>query len=135
MRKFVHSTRSIVVLSTSVLVLLVTIEKSHADLTGDQVVERCKHAYNTLRSYSGSCKVLTKSSIGGMNSTYITSATVQFERPGKIRVDGTLMTNGRVAFVSDGTSTWQTDIVDPNKWIRAQSTEMAIAAFSGVSQY
>jgi len=104
-----------------------------AELTGTQVLTRCRQAYDSLKSYSGTTQVVTKSSMGGMNTTYNTKATVQFVRPGKIRVEGTLMTEGRFAFVSDGKKTWQTSILSQGKWDVAPSTEMAIASFTGVS--
>ncbi len=106
---------------------------ANAELTGAQVLTKCKQAYDSLKSYSGTTQVVTKSSVGGMNTTYHTKATVQFVRPGKIRVEGTLMTEGRFAFVSDGKTTWQTSILSSEKWDVAPSTEMAIGAFTGVS--
>jgi outer membrane lipoprotein-sorting protein len=105
-----------------------------ADLTGAQVLQRCERAYKSLKSYSGTTRVLTKAAINGTNATYNTMATIQFVRPGKIKVEGTLMTAGRFAFISNGTDTWQTSFMSGGRWERAQSTEMAIAAFTGVSQ-
>jgi hypothetical protein len=109
--------------------------RASADLTGAQVLERCQKAYGAIKTYRGTSNVVTKSDIGGAKMTFNTSAKVQFVRPGKIRVAGTLMLpGGKFEFVSDGKQTWQTSALTQSKWEKAQSTEMAIAAFTGVSQ-
>lgn len=108
-----------------------------AELTAAQVLERCEKAYGSLKSYKGTSRVETKGDISGMKMTFNTSAKIQFVSPGKIRVEGTMMTPmmpGRFAFVSDGTHTWETEVSDASKWKAAQSPMMAIAGFTGVSQ-
>ena len=112
----------------------VSVASARADLTAPNIIEHCRQAYKALKSYHGTTRVLTKHSSGGVDGSYSTMATVQFVRPGKIRVDGTLMSSGRFAFVSDGSHTWETSIGNVEKWESAESTEMAIAAFTGVSQ-
>lgn len=133
MRRLPFIQSGAVTLILSLAVTLGIVLPAKAELTGAQILTRCRQAYDSLKSYSGTTQVVTKSSMGGMNTTYNTKATVQFVRPGKIRVEGTLMTEGRFAFVSDGKTTWQTSILSSEKWDVAPSTEMAIGAFTGVS--
>ena len=109
--------------------------RSGADLTAPQVLERCKKAYGALKSYKGTTLVVTKATIGGTKQTFATSANIEFVRPGKIRVEGKMMTMGGFIFISDGAQTWQkTQIMNGGKWQKAQNIEMAIATFTGTSQ-
>jgi outer membrane lipoprotein-sorting protein len=127
--------RTAVLLAVPVLVLAASSTSAAPDLTAAQVIARSRQAYRSLKSYRGASRVVTHSTITGARATYNTRATVEFVRPGKLRVEGTMMAGGEpFAFVSDGATTWQTALGKPGVWERAQSTEMAIAAFNGVSQ-
>lgn len=126
------TTKSMVATMATIL-LVVPALRASADLTAAQVLDRSKNAYASLKSYKGTSKVVTNSTIGGMKQTFNTSAVIEFVRPGRIRVEGTLMMSGNYTIVSDGTHTWQTTIGGTSKWEAAQSTEMAIASFTGVS--
>lgn len=103
-------------------------------LTGDELAKRCQGAYAALDSYSGTTTVVTSGTVGGTPCKFETSARIQFVRPRKVRIEGnTMVPNVNFSIVSDGERTWATSIADPEKWERAESIEMAIGAFTGVS--
>ena len=105
----------------------ITAIRARADLTGQQILQKCQQAYKSLKSYRG------KTTVASGDSPDITSASVEYVHPGKIRVDGTLTESGTFAFVSDGLHTWEKSSLSDGKWQKAESTEMAIAGFTGVS--
>src|SRR5689334_16426914 len=72
------------------------------EMTGAQVLDRCRKAYDALQSYEGTTNVSSGTTMNGMHMNNHTTAHVRFVRPGKIRVEGTMMTSGKFAFVSDG---------------------------------
>ncbi len=121
-------------IALSVVSIWSTGSPAKADMTASQIVDRCKSTYSSLKSYSGTTNVVSKSTIGGVNTTYNTTATVQFVRPGKIKVEIPRTDPDKYAFLSDGTKTWQTISSSPAKWVLAQSTEAAIFAYTGTSR-
>src|ERR1051326_3529946 len=70
-----------------------------AELTGAQVMERCRKAYAGLKSYQG--EVLIKLSVvgpDGKQEPSVTRNTVQFVRPARFRVDGKSYDESPVAY-------------------------------------
>jgi len=118
----------------AIIALFGVSSKAGAEMTSAQILEKCRQTYRTMKSYSGTTNVITKRGVRGSETVYNTSATVEFVRPGKIRVDGTTMAPSKFCIVSDGQNTWQTSIVNPAKWDRGRSPAISIAAFNGVSQ-
>jgi len=104
-----------------------------ADLTGPQILERCRRAYDALLTYQGTTHVITTSTLNGRKAVYDTAAQVQFVRPDKIRVVGTQISSGTFAFVSDGRSIWTNWNVNRRPWKRVHTMEVVFSGFSGAS--
>jgi RNA polymerase sigma factor (sigma-70 family) len=96
-------------------------------LTSEQVVQRCQEAYNAVQSYSGTSTVSNQNALlGQLPST----ATVEYTRPGKIRVTG-LDSNGNVyTIVSDGITSF---LQANGAWQKMSNAENAIGGATGVS--
>ena len=105
-------------------------------LTAAQIADRSRQAYATLKSYQGTTKVTSQAVMGTDPAVheYHTTANVQFVRPGKIRAEGTDMSGNPYAYVSDGTTTAQTNIGATDTWRKADNAESAIASVTGTAQ-
>jgi outer membrane lipoprotein-sorting protein len=103
-------------------------------MSGQELAKRIKDAYASVKSYSGTTRASTSMAFNGSPSKMDSSATIQYARPGKFRVDGMLMmSTQKFAIVSDGSQTWMSSIRDSEIWEKAEGIEMAIASFTGVS--
>jgi hypothetical protein len=102
-------------------------------LSGSQICERCQKAYNALKSYQGTTKVTTNSSLGGGTQVFHSSADIKFSRPSLLKVDGTLISSGPYSLVSDGKTTWTSWMLTKGKWQKQASLDMAIAGLTGIS--
>jgi outer membrane lipoprotein-sorting protein len=111
--------------------LALTILPAHAELSGPQVMERCRKAYEALKSYHGVSRVHSIIKVSGKPSTYDTHATIQFARPGKIHVEGiTMFGASSYAYLSDGETTWFRNAAG-EPWKRVQSAEIAVLSANG----
>lgn len=102
-------------------------------LTASQIAARCREAYGALQSYQGTTLGTTEA-VTGSPRTYHTSADIQFVRPGKIRVEGTDMSGRPFAYIADGASAYDKNLVTGDVWQKNQSVEMAIARVTGTAQ-
>jgi len=82
-------------------------------LTAARIAARCREAYAALESYQGTSTVATRGASGTdpITHEWHTSATILFVRPGKIRVDGTDMSGLSFAYVSDGATALDRNLV------------------------
>ncbi len=96
-----------------------------------EVVARCKKAYDALQSYQGFTEVHTTGTANGKTSQYDTLANIWFVRPGKIQAHGVDMTGKPFTYVSNGTATYEKNIGDT--WNKVESPELAIASVTGVA--
>ena len=105
-------------------------------MTATQIATRCREAYAALESYRGTTLGTTQAVTGPSeaSSKYHTSATIEFVRPGKIRVEGMDMTGDSFAYVSDGVAVYDKNLVTGDVWQKAQSIDMSIARVTGTGQ-
>src|SRR5579862_3477849 len=101
--------------------------------SGADVLRECRDTYAHLSSYSGVTTCTTKMIYQDAPIQLTSSATINFARPAKLRVDGTIMGGqGHFAIVTEGSGTWITDI-DGISWKKTKDAETAIATMTGVS--
>jgi hypothetical protein len=105
-----------------------------SELSGPELIVKCQKAYASLKSYEGTTEVVTSMTVNGAPFKTQASAHVRFLRPAMLRVeaDTTGFFPRHYGIVSTATETWMTKI-EGNGWERAESAEMAIAGFTGVS--
>lgn len=113
--------------------------------TGQQILQRCQKAYDSVRTLDETVKASTGGRPGG-------TAHILFQRPGKLRVSGTTMFDSKYDLVSSGGTTWvntstSTALLPPDNatgnfkrvvqndgpWQKEQSAEMGIASITGIS--
>ncbi len=105
-------------------------------VTSAQIATHNRQAYAGLESYQGTSTVVTQARIGTDPTPheYHSSANIQFVRPGKIHVEGKDASGQSFAYISDGTLTAEQNIAGKGAWKKASSTELAIAAVTGIAQ-
>ena len=101
-------------------------------LTGPQVLTQCQAAYDKLSSYQGDVTSSTDSKMARAGMMKDCSAHIVYERPGRIRVDGTGFSGTGYAYVSNGTTTEMNAF---GGWSNAQSPMMAIAGATGIGMH
>lgn len=106
-------------------------QKQAAPTPPQEVVARCKKAYDALQSYQGFTEVHTTGTMNGKTSQYDTLANIWFVRPGKIQAHGITMSGTPFTYVSDGTATYEKIL--GNTWNKVGSPEMAIASVTGIA--
>lgn len=99
-------------------------------LTGPDVLERCKRAYEALQSYEGVTRLTAHANVGGRRQDYNLSARIRYAAPGRLRVEGSLMDAGTYQYLSDGRRAWSLVSYSRNGWEAARSTDSAIARFA-----
>lgn len=77
---------------------------SAQQLTGEQIVAKCRKAYNALKSYTGTTQVKVKSTREGKITRFQTSANIQFVKPKKILVQGKTMRGQNFGYLAEGTT-------------------------------
>ena len=117
--------------AVSIALASLSVCSASAELTAEQVLSRCKRAYNSCKTYSGTTRVMTKGDIGGMKQSYNTSANIQFTRPRKIRVEGTLMSTGTFIFVSDGNNTCESSTLSGGTWKKPRAQRWLLHTLRG----
>jgi len=105
-------------------------------LTAAQIAARCREAYAALKSYQGTTlgTTLAVTSLSTVSSKYHTSATIEFVRPGKIRVEGTDMSGRSFAYIGDGVKVFDKNLVTGDVWQKAQNIDTSIASVTGTAQ-
>lgn len=97
---------------------------ARADLTGKEVVERCRKAYSGVRSYkSVETKTITIIGPTGKGEPAFSHSVVQFVRPGRLCIDGKGVDGTPFAFRSDGKNAWQHDST-ASGWQTVESKRM-----------
>ena len=105
-------------------------------MTAAQIAARCREAYAALKSYQGTTlgTTLAVTSLSTVSSKYHTSATIEFVRPGKIRVEGTDMSGRSFAYIGDGAKVFDKNLVTGDVWQKAQNIDTSIASVTGTAQ-
>jgi outer membrane lipoprotein-sorting protein len=91
-------------------------------LTGAEVLQRCEHAYKSMKSLDVMVTAVDRKAH--------TSAHVQFVRSGKLAVSGTAVTGKPYRLVSNGKTTW---VLKKGKWSKLPNAEFGIATITGPS--
>lgn len=102
------------------------------NLTGQQVMEKCRQAYDALKTYQGTSLVTLKSDASGKPVTMKTSARIQFVRPGKIYVEGKDLAGNPYGYLCDGKNVYQTN-PGGKGWQTVRDAATAIAGATGIS--
>jgi RNA polymerase sigma factor (sigma-70 family) len=94
-------------------------------VTAAQIAERCERAYAALQTYQCSTKDMTREDGVPWPVTSRSMASIQFERPGKIHVQGQDAYEGPRAYTSNGTAT--EEVGKSGRWEKDDTIEAAIA--------
>ncbi len=101
---------------------------------GEQILRKSEQAYHDLNSYVGTSAVVSVTDFGDSKQTSTAIASIEFVRPGKIRIYGGDEDGGGFTIISDGQKTWNSwQLIQGGAFQEAQSTKLAIAGMTGVA--
>jgi hypothetical protein len=101
-------------------------------LNGEQVLVRARAAYAKLRSYDGTSAAIAKLYTKAGAKTTTARARIRFERPAKIRIEGTDAERATFRIVSNGRETLQSvSGHEGGRWRRTPSLQDAIGFVTG----
>lgn len=96
--------------------------------------DKCRLAYSELKSYRGTTRAMSLSLVGGSPSIYSGLATINFEKPGLLRVDGMLAGGGNFSILGNADGSWyRWPIENKGDWKKIEMVDFAIAAMTGVA--
>src|SRR5262249_10525345 len=124
-------------MTTRKIVLLLMVSAGAAwaaAMSGQDVLQRSADADGALKTYVGTTTIRSTAQFGGRKLEQTATAKIRFSRPGKLRIDGKMTMGQPFTIISDGTNTWLSrGFTRGGAFEKAQSTEMAIAAMTGVA--
>lgn len=101
--------------------------------TAVQIATRCQAAYHALQTYQGTTVSTSQTTTGSdktVSEQHI-SANIQYVQPNRIAVEGTDVTGGAAAYVTDGVSVAEKSLLTQHIWGRAQSINMPVSVVGG----
>lgn len=104
--------------------------KSEAQLMFD----KCRTAYGALKSYRGVTRTMDLSLSNGALHIYGGSATITFQQPGLLRVDGKLARGDDFSLLGNAQGSWRRWPLDnQGNWEKIWNLGSEISSFSGVT--
>jgi outer membrane lipoprotein-sorting protein len=111
-----------------------------AEMSASDVINKSEAAYAAVKTYVGTTTVRTKADVGAIQLDQISTAKINFMRPGKVRIEGRTASrdvSGKdghpFAIVSDGKTTWKSWAIQNNGAFQ-EVQNVSMAGMAGVAQ-